>query len=132
MYVHTIPNNIKIKIYRTGILAVLLCGCEAWPLTWREEHRPRVFENRVLRKIFQPKREEVTGQWRRLHNEKLCDLYSSPNVIPVMGLRGFGRGDLRKRNHLEDLGLCWTMILKWILKKWDENNVSSLPSFYCS
>jgi len=72
-------------------LAALLCGCEAWPLTWREEHRPRVFENRVLRKIFQPKREEVAGQWRRLHNEKLCDLYSSPDVIPVMESRGMKR-----------------------------------------
>jgi len=64
-----------------------LCGCEAWPLTWREEHRPRVFENWVLRKIFQPKSEEVTGQWRRLHNEKLGDLYSSPDVISVMDSR---------------------------------------------
>jgi hypothetical protein len=56
-------------------------GCETWSVTLREEHRLRVFENRVLRRIFGPKRDEVTGDWRRLHNEELNDLYSSPNII---------------------------------------------------
>jgi hypothetical protein len=65
----------NIKIYRTIILPVVLYGCESWSLTLTEEHRPRVFENRVLRKIFGPKRDEVTGEWRRLHNEKFNDLY---------------------------------------------------------
>jgi hypothetical protein len=58
-----------------------------WSLTLREEHRLRVFENRVLRRIFGPKRDEVTGEWRRLHNEEINDLYSSPNIIWAMKLR---------------------------------------------
>jgi hypothetical protein len=57
------------------ILAVVLYGCETWSLTLREEHRLRVFENRVLKRIFGPKRDEVTGEWRKLHNEELRDLY---------------------------------------------------------
>jgi hypothetical protein len=72
---------VKVKIYKTIILPVVLYGCETWSLTLREEHRLRVFENRVLRRVFGPKRDEVTGEWRKLHNEKLHILYSSPNVI---------------------------------------------------
>jgi hypothetical protein len=72
-----LTKNIKVKIHRTIILPVVLCGCETWSLTLREEHRLRMFENRVLRRIFGPKRDEVTGEWRRLHNEELNDLYSS-------------------------------------------------------
>jgi hypothetical protein len=63
-----------IKIYRTIILPVVLYGCETWSLTLREEHRLRVFKNRVLRRIFGTKRDEVTGEWRRLHNEELYEL----------------------------------------------------------
>ena len=69
-------KNLKLKIYRTIILPVVLCGCKTWSRTLREERRLRVFENRVLRRIFGPKREEVTGEWRKLHNEELNDLYS--------------------------------------------------------
>jgi hypothetical protein len=58
-----------------------LYGCETWSLTLREEHRLRVFENRVLRRIFEPNRDEVMGEWRKLHNEKLHNLYSSPDII---------------------------------------------------
>ena len=68
-----LSKNLKIKIYRTIILAVVLCGCETWLLTLREERKLRVFENMVLR-IFGPRREEVTGEWRRLHNEELNDV----------------------------------------------------------
>jgi len=76
-----LSENIKFKIYRTIIVPVVLYGCETWLLTLREERRLRVFENRVLRKIFGLKRQEVTGQWRKLHNEELNNLYSSPNII---------------------------------------------------
>jgi hypothetical protein len=65
----------------TRFLPVVLYGCETWSLTLREEHRPRVFENRVLRIIFGSKRDEVTGEWRKLHNEELHNLYSSPDII---------------------------------------------------
>ena len=67
--------------------AVVLYGCETWSLTLREEHRLRVFENRVLRRIFGPKRDGVTGEWRKLHNEELNDLYSSPNIVRVIKSR---------------------------------------------
>jgi len=66
-----LPKNIKIKIYSTIILFVVLCGCETWSLTWWKERRLRVFENRVLRKIFGLKRDEVTGERRKLHSEEL-------------------------------------------------------------
>jgi hypothetical protein len=79
--------TVLLKIYRTLILPVVLCGCQNWSLTLREEHRLRVFENRVLRGIFGPKRDGVTGEWRRLHNEELYDLYSSPNIIWVIKSR---------------------------------------------
>ena len=65
----------------------VLYGCETWSLTLREERRLRMFENRVLRRIFGPKRDEVTGQWRKLHNEELSDLYSLPNIVRVVKLR---------------------------------------------
>ena len=70
-----LSKTLKIKIYRTIILPVVLHGCETWSLTLREERRLRVFENRVLRRVFGPKRDEVTGEWRKLHNEQLNDLY---------------------------------------------------------
>jgi len=74
-------KNIKIKTHRTINLPVALYGYETWSLTLREEHRLTVFENRMLRRIFRPKRDEVTGEWRRLHNEELNDLYCSLNII---------------------------------------------------
>jgi len=68
-------QNIRIEIYRTLILPVVLYGCETWSLTLREERRLRVLENRVLRRIFGPKRDELTGEWRKVHNE-FNDVYS--------------------------------------------------------
>jgi hypothetical protein len=66
-------------------------GCETWSLALREEHGLRVFENRVLRRIFEPKRDEVTGGWRKPHNEELRDLYSSPSIIKIMKSRRMRR-----------------------------------------
>jgi hypothetical protein len=77
---HLLSRNVKVKIYKTTILPVVLYGCEIWSVTLREEHRLRVFENRVLR-TFGPKRDEVTREWRRLHNEELCILCSFPNIV---------------------------------------------------
>jgi hypothetical protein len=76
-------KNLKIRIYKTIILPVVLYGCETWSLSLREEHRLRVFENRVLRRIFGPKRDEVTGEWRN----ELCDLHSSPSIIRIIKSR---------------------------------------------
>jgi hypothetical protein len=76
-----------IIIYKTIIVPVVFCGSGTRSLTPREEHRLRVFENRVLRRIFGPKRDEVTGGRRKLHNEELHGLYSSPNIIRMIKLR---------------------------------------------
>jgi hypothetical protein len=76
-----LSRNLKVKIYKIVILLVVLYGYETWSVTLREEHRLRVCENRVLRRIFGLKRDEVTGEWRKLHNGELHNLYSSPNII---------------------------------------------------
>jgi hypothetical protein len=82
-----LSKNLKIKIYRTIILPIVLYRCETWSLTLREERRLRVFENMVSGGIFGPRRDEVTGEWRRLHNEELNDLYCSPNTVRVIKSR---------------------------------------------
>jgi hypothetical protein len=121
-------KNLKIKIYRTVILPVVLYGCEIWSLTLGKEHRLRVFENRVLRKIFGLKGEE-DGSWKKLHDE-LHDLYYSPNIVRViksrsmrwtghvacMGrgevLTGFWLGGPKARDHWEDLGVGGKITLR--------------------
>jgi hypothetical protein len=82
-----LSKNQRIKIYRTVILPVVLYGCETWSLTLREERWLRVFENKMLRRIFGPKRDEVTGEWRKLHNEELNYLYSSSSIVRLIKSR---------------------------------------------
>jgi hypothetical protein len=94
-----LSKNTKIRVYRTIILPVVLYGCETWSLTLRDKQRLRVFENRVLRRIFGHKRDEATGDWRRLPNEELNDLYSSPNIIRVIKSRR-----LRWAGHVARMG----------------------------
>jgi hypothetical protein len=83
---HLLSKNPKVRIYKTIILPVVLYGCITWSLTLREEHRLRVFENKVLRRIFEPKRDELMGGWRKLHNEEPHDLCCSPSIIKIMKL----------------------------------------------
>ena len=82
-----LSKNLKSKIYRTTDLPVVLYGYETWSFTLMEERRPRVSENRVLRRIFGPKRDEVLWDWRELHNEELNDLYSLRNIVRVIKWR---------------------------------------------
>ena len=84
LYSSLLSKNKQINTYRTIIWPVILKGCETWSLTLREERRLRVFKNRVLRGIFGSKRDEVTVEWRKLHNEELNDLYCSPNIVRVI------------------------------------------------
>ena len=129
-------KNLKTKIYRTIIFSVFLYGCEAWSLTAREERKLRVFENMVLRRIFGLRRDEVTGEWRRLHNEELNGLYSSPNIVRVIKSRrmrwvghvarmgeervriGSWWGNRRERDRWGDLGVDGWIILGWICRRW--------------
>ncbi|KAJ4446570.1 hypothetical protein ANN_13267 [Periplaneta americana] len=97
--VSLLSKNLKVRIYKTVILPVVLYGCETWTLTLREEHRLRVFENKVLRKIFGAKRDEVTGEWTKLHNTELHALYSSPDII-----RNIKSRRLRWAGHVARMG----------------------------
>jgi len=132
-----LTKNLKIKIYRTTILPVDLYGCKTWSLILREERKLRVFENKVLRRIFGPRTDELTGERRRLHNEELNDLYSSSNIVRVIksrrmrwaghvarmgGERGVYRvwvGKLEGKRPLGDLGVDGWIILGWISRRWD-------------
>jgi hypothetical protein len=128
-----LSRNLQVKMYSTLILPVVLYGCETWSLTLREEHRLTFFENRLLRRIFGPKRDEITGEWGKLHNGELHILYSSPDIIRQIKLRrmrwagrvarmGEGRnmyrvlvGKPEGRNHLKDQGVEGRMGSKWTL-----------------
>ena len=91
--------NNKRYFTSTIILPVVLYGCETWSLTLREKRKLRVFENMLLRRIFGPRRDEVMGEWRRLHNKELNDLYSSPNIVQVIKSRG-----MRWAGHVAHMG----------------------------
>jgi hypothetical protein len=122
---------VKVKIYKAIILPFVLYGCDTWSLTLRDEHRLRVFENRVLRRIFGPKRDEVRGEWWKLHNEELHNLYSFMNIIrrivdevdrefgthgrekciKVLMGKSEGKRSLRRPRHREEdriLGRVWS------------------------
>ena len=136
LYSKLLSKNLKIKIYRNVILPVVLYGCETWSWTLEEERKLRVFENRVLKRIFGPRRDEVRGEWRRLHNEELNDFYSSPNIVRVIksrrmrwvghvarmgeerGCIGSWWGNRREGNHWGDLGVDGWIILGWICRRW--------------
>ncbi|KAJ4447311.1 hypothetical protein ANN_09315 [Periplaneta americana] len=94
-----LSKNLKVRIYETVILPVLLYGCETWTPTLKEEHTLRVFENKVLRKIFGANRDDVTGEWRTLHNTELHALYSSPDII-----RNIKSRRLRLAGHVARMG----------------------------
>jgi hypothetical protein len=84
---HVLSRNLKVKIFKTIILSVILYWCETWSVILREEHRLRVFEKRVLRRIFGPKRDEVMGEWRKLHSGELHNLYLSPGIRQIKSRR---------------------------------------------
>jgi len=84
---YLLSKNLKTKIYRTIILSVVLYGCETWSPTLREERTLSVFKDRLLRRMCGPRRDEVTAEWRKLHNEELIDLYSLPIVVRVIKSR---------------------------------------------
>jgi len=125
----------KAEVYRTIILPVVLYGCEACSLTAREERKLRVFENMVLRRIFGPRRDEITGEWRRVHNEEINGLYSSPNIVRVIisrrmrwaghlarmgeerGRIGSWLGNRRERDRWGDLGVDGWIILGLISRR---------------
>jgi len=118
-------------------MPIVLYGCETWSLTLREERKLRVIENRVLRRIFGPRRDEVTGEWRKLHNEELNDLYTSPNIVRVIKYRrmrwaghvalmgeergciGSWWGNRREGDHWVDLGVDGRIIIERISRRWD-------------
>jgi len=132
-----LSKNLKIKINRTIILPVVLYGCETWLLTLWEERKLRVFENMVLRRIFGPRRDEVTGEWRRLHNKEQNYLYSSPSIVRVIksrrmrwaghvarmdeerGCIGSSWGNQRERDHWGEVGVDGWIIVGRISRGWD-------------
>ena len=126
-------KTMTIQVYRTLILPVVLYGCETWSLTLREEGRMRLFESRVLRRIFGSRKDEVTGKWRKLRNEELTGLYSTPNTIWLNKLRRMRwaghvarmvercayRFLLGKHEGKRQLGVDGRIILRWIFRKRD-------------
>jgi hypothetical protein len=132
-----VSGNLKLKIYKNIIVLVALYGCETWSLTLREEHRVNVFENRVVRRICEPKRDENAGEWRKLHKEELNKLSSFSNIIrqfKARRMRWTGHvarmGEERKvyrllvgkpevKSHSEEQDVDGRMGLEWVLGRLD-------------
>jgi hypothetical protein len=120
-------KNIKNNVYRTIVLPVVLYGCETRSLTLRGERKLGLSENRVLGRIFGPKRDEVTGEWRKLHNEEPKDLYSSPSIIRVI------KSIMRWELHVTRMGkrrvVYWVLVgnsegkrpLGRLMRRWKNN-----------
>ena len=133
-----LSKHTKIKIYRTVILPVVLYGCETWSLTLWKERRLRVFENRVLKKIFGAERDQVTREWRKLHSEELNDLYCSTNIVRVIKSRR-----IRWAEHVarmgERRGVCRVLVGKsegkrplWRPRhRWEDNIKMDLQEVGC-
>jgi hypothetical protein len=127
-------QNIMLYVIRTIILHVVLYGCETWSLTFREERRLRVFENRVLRKIFGPTGDEVTEEWRKCHNEELHDLYSSPSIVRVIKPKR-----MRWAGHVTRRGVYSVLVGKPEVKRplgrprrrWENNIMMDLQEVGC-
>jgi hypothetical protein len=117
-----LSKNINIKIYRAIILSVVLHGYETWSLTLREERRMSVLENRVLRRIFWAKKNKVTEEWRRLHNEELTDLSPSPNiqVIKSRSMRWAGHVACMKGGEVYT-GVWWGHLRSKPWSRWEDN-----------
>jgi len=120
------------------MLSVVLYGCETWSLTLREKHGLRVFENRVLRRIFGPMRDEVTGEWRKVHNEELNDLFSSPNIVQVVKSRRM-RWAVHVARIAESRGVYRFVVGKTegkipfgrLKRRWDDNIKTDLQEVGC-
>jgi hypothetical protein len=107
-HITILRDGYRVPLFKACGTSVVLYGCETWSLTLREEHRLRVFENRMLRRIFGPKRDEVMGEWRKLHNKELHDLYSSPSIIRIIKSRR-----MRWAGHVAQMGRRETLIDYW-------------------
>ena len=131
-----ISKNLNIKIYKI-IIPVVLYGWETWWLIMREEHRLRVFGNRVLRRIFGPKRDEVTGEWRKLHNKDLNDLYCSPSIIRVIKKRRMRWAE--HVAHMGERGIYRVLVgksegkrpLRRSMHRWEDNIKTDLQNEGC-
>jgi hypothetical protein len=118
-----LSKNLKVKIYKIMYLPAVFYRCETWSLTLREEHRLRVFKNRVLKRIFRPKSDEVTGEWGKLHNGELHNLYSSPDIIRQIKSRR-----MRWVGHVAQMGE-WRNVYRVLVRKTEGKRPFGRPRY---